>query len=131
MSLVFPVNHPLSSLKSIRLRDVVRYGMILPESGTTTRKMIDAAFAKKNLPMNVTMEVAYIETIKVLVKVGLGISVLPDKAVENEVATGTLIKSAIPDARFSRSLGVLYLKNKFLSRPAAEFLSSLEAQRLK
>lgn len=131
MSLVFPGNHPLSSLKTIKLKDVVPYGMILPESDTTTRKMIDAAFLKKNLPMNVTMEVAYIETIKVLVKVGLGISVLPDKAVEDEAAAGTLIKAAIQDARFSRSLGVLYLKDKFLSRPVTEFLSCLEAQRLK
>jgi DNA-binding transcriptional LysR family regulator len=129
MSLVFPGNHPLRSLKTIRLRDVVRYGMILPESGTTTRQVIDSAFMKKNLQMNVTMEVAYIETIKVLVKVGLGISVLPDKAVEDEVAAGTLFRSAIQDAGFSRSLGVLYLKDKFISRPAAEFLRSLEAQR--
>ena len=31
------------------------------------------------------MEVAYIETIKGLVKAGLGISILPDKAVEQEI----------------------------------------------
>lgn len=126
MSLVFPKNHPLGSLEQVRLRDITPYGMILPESGTATREMIDAAFARKNLSPNVKMEVAYIETIKVLVKVGLGISILPDKAVDAEVRSGVLIRAALQDAQFSRDLGVLYLKDKFLSRPAVEFLRLLE-----
>ena len=126
MSLVFPRKHPLHMIKTIRLRDITPYGMILPEAGTTTRKMIDAAFMRKNISANVTMEVAYIETIKVLVKVGLGISILPDKAVEDEIRRGTMVKAAIHDAQFSRDLGVLYLKDKFLSRPAVEFLKFLE-----
>lgn len=129
MSLVFPRKHPLRSLKTIRLRDITPYGMILPEAGTTTRTMIDAAFMRKNIGANVTMEVAYIETIKVLVKVGLGISILPDTALEDEIRRGTLVKAEIQDAQFSRNLGVLYLKDKFLSRPALEFLKFLEQKK--
>ena len=37
------------------------------------------------------MEVAYIETIKGLVKAGLGVSILPDKAVEQEILSGVLV----------------------------------------
>ncbi len=126
MSLVFPKGHPLFALKKIRMKDLVRYGMILPETGTTTRKNIDASFAKKRLAPRVTMEVAYIETIKGLVKAGLGISILPDKAVEEDVRSGTIVKAKIQDANFSRNLGVVHLKDKFLSRPAKEFLNFLE-----
>jgi DNA-binding transcriptional LysR family regulator len=126
MSLVFPKGHPLESLKGIRLKDTVKYGMILPETGTTTRKAIDLDFSKKKLTPNVTMEVAYIETIKGLVKAGIGISILPDKAVEQEVKSGILVRSKLQDATFSRNLGVVYLKDKFLSRPAQEFLKFLE-----
>ncbi len=67
----------------------------------------------------------YIETIKGLVKAGLGISILPDKAVENEAKSGALAKADLEDANFSRDLGVVYLKDKFLSRPAVEFLKFL------
>jgi DNA-binding transcriptional LysR family regulator len=126
MSLVFPKGHPLASLKDIRLRDAVKYGFILPEPGTTTRNTIDAAFTKKKLVPNVAMEVAYIETIKGLVKVGLGISVLPDKAVEEEVRNGLLLKARIGDAGLARDLGVVYLRDKYLSRPAKEFLQFME-----
>jgi DNA-binding transcriptional LysR family regulator len=126
MSLVFPRGHPLTGLKKVRLKDITPYGMILPEAGTTTRETIDAAFTRKKLIPNVTMEVAYIETIKGLVKVGLGISILPDKAVDHEIQSGALVKAKIQDAHFSRDLGVVYLKDKFLSRPAAEFLKFLE-----
>jgi len=126
MSLVFPKNHPLESFRAIRLKDISSYGMILPEAGTTTRDTIEAAFSKKKLTPNVAMEVAYIETIKGLVKAGLGISILPDKAVEQEISGGILVKANIQDANFSRNLGVVYLRDKFLSRPAVEFLRFLE-----
>lgn len=129
MSLVFPKKHPLASLKNIKLKDIVTYGMILPEKGTTTRSSIDGAFSRRGLAPNVAMEVAYIETIKGLVKAGLGISILPDKAVEQDVKAGVLAKSGIQDAGFSRNLGVVYLKDKFLSRPAKEFLKLLEKER--
>jgi DNA-binding transcriptional LysR family regulator len=126
MSLVFPKNHPLESFKAIRLKDITNYGMILPEAGTTTRDTIEAAFSKKKLAPNVAMEVAYIETIKGLVRAGLGISILPDKAVEQEISGSILVKANIQDADFSRNLGVVYLRDKFLSRPAVEFLKFLE-----
>jgi DNA-binding transcriptional LysR family regulator len=126
MSLVYPRGHPLGRLKRVTLKDIVPHGMILPEPDTTTRRTIETAFARKKLAPNVSMEVAYIETIKGLVKAGLGISILPDKAVEQEVKSGVLVKSAISDAEFLRTLGVVYLKDKFLSRPAAEFLKFLE-----
>lgn len=128
MSLVFPKKHPLESLRNIKLKDIVTYGMILPQRGTTTRSSIDAAFSRKALAPNVTMEVAYIETIKGLVKAGLGISILPDKAVEQDIKAGVLVKSGIQDATFSRNLGVVYLKDKFLSRPAVEFLKLLDKE---
>lgn len=125
MSLVFLKKHPLGSLKTIKLKDTVGFGMILPGAETETRKMIDSAFATRKLAPNITMEVAYIETIKSLVRTGLGISILPDKAVEAEVKSGLLVKSRIADAVFTRNLGAVYLKDKFLSRPAAEFLKFL------
>lgn len=129
MSVVFPRNHPLGSLKSVKLVHTLKYGMILPEAVTETRKIIDSAYLKKRLMPNVTMEVAYIETIKSLVKSGLGISILPDKAVEVEVNSGILFASKISDASFSRDLGVVYLKEKFLSSPAREFLKLLASVR--
>ena len=103
--------------------------MILPDTATETRKLIDAAYKSKRLIANISMEVAYIETIKSLVKSGLGISILPDKAVEAEVKSGVLMKAKITDAILSRALGVVYIKDKFLSRPAQEFLKLLETVR--
>jgi DNA-binding transcriptional LysR family regulator len=125
LSLVFVKGHPLGSLQTVRLKDAVNYGMILNEPDTETRRTIDDAFSHKKLTPNVTMEVAYIETIKGLVKTGLGISILPDKAVESEVRNGELGKARIADADLARNLGVVYLKDKFLSRPANEFLKIL------
>ncbi len=126
MSLIVPAGHPLVSAGRIRLKDILPYGLILTEAGTETRKMIDAVIAAKGLTPNVAMEVAYIETIKSLVISGLGIAFLPDKAVEAELRSGVLVRLQIADASISRNLGAVYLKDKFLSRPAVEFLRLLE-----
>jgi len=126
MSLVVPVGHPLTSAKRVRLKDIVQHGMILTEHATETRKMVDDVFAAQGLTPNVAMEVAYIETIKSLVRTGLGIAILPDRAVDAEVKRGALMRLRITDAAFARNLGVVYLKDKFLSRPAVEFLALLE-----
>ncbi|NLI30537.1 MAG: LysR family transcriptional regulator [Nitrospiraceae bacterium] len=126
MSLVVPVGHPLTSAKRVRLKDIVQHGMILTEHATETRKMVDDVFAAQGLTPNVAMEVAYIETIKSLVRTGLGIAILPDRAVDAEVKSGALMRLRITDAAFARNLGVVYLKDKFLSRPAVEFLALLE-----
>jgi DNA-binding transcriptional LysR family regulator len=126
MSLVFAKDHPLKSLRRIRLVDTLKCGMILPERGTETRSMIEEAYAHKRLSPNITMEVVYIETIKSLVRAGMGISILPDKAVETEVKSGMIIRTKIVDVELSRDLGVVCLKEKFLSRPATEFLNILD-----
>jgi DNA-binding transcriptional LysR family regulator len=126
MSLVVPKGHPLVRKGKIMLRDTAAFSMILPEAGTTTRSIISEEFAKKDITPRVSMEVAYIETIKMLVKVGLGISILPDKAVEDEIKAGTLKKVTVKDANFSRNLGLIHLKDKFLSRPAIEFIRILD-----
>lgn len=126
MSLVLPRGHALQALKTVRLKDMASYPMILPEEGTTTRQAIDAAFARKKVSPKVAMEVAYLETIKGLVKAGLGMSLLPDTAVAEEVRSGALVRRPVADASFSRNLGAVYLKDKFLSRPAKEFLQLLQ-----
>lgn len=126
MSLVVYRGHPLEGRVTVRLQDIAGYDLILPERGTTTRAIIDSLFSQRRLSPRVAMEVAYLETIKVFVKVGLGVSIIPDTAVEEEVKAGSLHRLPLVDAEFSRDLGVVYLREKFLSRAAREFLAILE-----
>ena len=104
MSLIFPKNHPLESSKTIALKDVASYGIILPEAGTTTRNTIEAAFSKKKLTPDVAMKIAYIDTIKGLVKAGLGISILPKAkaGIRAEYPAASSLSRNFRDATFSR-----------------------------
>jgi len=122
MSLVCAKGHALGSLRTARLKDAVKYGMILPELGTETRRAIDEACDKINQKPNIIMQVAYIETIKSLVKAELGISILPEKAVEAEAKSGELIIVRTSDIQITRDLGLVFLRDKYLSRPATEFI---------
>jgi DNA-binding transcriptional LysR family regulator len=93
-------------------------GMTLQKTGTTARRSIDAAFSKCDfLPVSL-WKYTYLEMVEGSVKDGLGISILPDKAVGEEIKNAKLVKSKTHDAVFSRNLSVIYIKKIFASCPA-------------
>ena len=68
--------HPLSSQKRVSIHQLQAYPAILPSTGTYTRKLIDNALGLEG-PVRTLLETHYLETIKAMVKTGLGWSMLP------------------------------------------------------
>jgi DNA-binding transcriptional LysR family regulator len=54
------------------------------------------------------MELDNIETIKRSVEAGLGVSILPRPALENEVKAGTLVARPLGPTRLLRPIGIIY-----------------------
>jgi len=77
--------HPLCRSKKISPAKLASYPAILPATGTYTRAVLEMAFAPFQPELNVSMSSNYLETIKMLVAVGLGWSVLPKTMVDREL----------------------------------------------
>ena len=60
-----------------RLEKLARESFVLPRKGSTTRTMIEGAFAQAGLPLRVAVEAGGWEIVKRYVAMGLGISVVP------------------------------------------------------
>lgn len=68
-------DHPLSRKRSIRLKDISQYPLVLPPRNLSTWALIDSTFRKHGLNYEVAMEVGGWEIIKKYVEMGMGISI--------------------------------------------------------
>ena len=71
--------------------------LILFERGSGFRTFLEEVFESKGILLRPDMELDSIEAIKAMVVAGLGISVVPEVAVANELAAGTLVALSLRD----------------------------------
>jgi DNA-binding transcriptional LysR family regulator len=100
--------------------------LILYESGGDTRGIIDAWFRNAGLTPRPVMELGSVEAIKVLVSSGLGASVLPRLALDQEVP-GAQRHTLRPAA--ARELGLVMRKDKIRDRGMQALTRALEQHR--
>jgi len=124
LNIVVPNEHPLASGNTVEPDELATYPAILPARGTITRSVLESALAPYDAEIRVAMDTNYLETIKMMVSVGLGWSVLPQSMMTKE-----LVAVSVRGLQMQRSLGTLRLKHRSLSRAATSFMSQLESAR--
>ena len=72
------------------------------------------------------MELDNIETIKRSVEAGLGVSILPRPALENEIKAATLVARPFDTGPLARPLGLIHRRGRELSPAAQAFLKMLQ-----
>jgi len=113
--------HPLSARQTIELEELLDYPAILPESKTFTRKIVENIVAGHSKKLRCELSTNNLETIRMLTKIGLGWSVLP-----NTMSDAALSELKIRNVHISRQLGVVLHGQRTLSNAAKEILSVLE-----
>ena len=95
------------------------------EKDIPTRKTIDRILRQHRVTVRTVMEFDNIETIKRSVEVGNGISILPERAVENEVRAGLLISTLFEEGDFTRPIGIIHRRGKVFSPATSAFIRLL------
>ncbi len=115
-------DHSLASLESPTLLDLHGYRALLPEAHTITFQKIAALFQTENLQISPSIPTNYLETIKMMVSVGLGWGMLPRSMLDNSMKVLPISE------KLNRNLGVIYDKRRTLSRAAEAFLGQLKEE---
>jgi DNA-binding transcriptional LysR family regulator len=113
-------DHPLARSGRVTPARLGRHDAILPATGTYTRAIIEQALAPYGLTVPVRMATNYLETIKMLVGVGLGWSVLPRSMMDGELAV-----IRVDGLRLQRRLGAVWHTRRTLSNAAQAMLEML------
>jgi DNA-binding transcriptional LysR family regulator len=120
LSVIVGKGHPLARQEQVTLKLLAEHKAVLPARGTFTREIIEQAFVKHHVNVNISLATNYLETIKMLVSVGLGWSVLPESMLSHDI-------KAIPVQGFKlkRELGVVWHKARTLSNAAQALQTQL------
>lgn len=123
MVCVCAANHRLAGIPQVSLQDLSSEPAILPEPDTITYQLINNVFAAEGLTLKAPMPTNYLETIKMLVSVGMGWSVLPSSMVSDDALT--VINW--PGTSLRRQLGAVFLKHRTQSNAATALMDLLHA----
>lgn len=119
--LAYP-GHPLINKKSILPKDIENKPLVLTEMGCSYRAALENILANCNVKPNITLETGSVQAIKQFTMSGLGITLLPKVAVEDEIISGKLIPLNWAGPDFQIISQVLYHKDKWISPALREFL---------
>ncbi len=118
--LLVPAAHPLARAQEAAAEDLVPYPLLLPKGGRT-RALLDDFMAAVRDKVTISMELESSEMLKRFVLAGLGVSFLARTYAQNELRAGTLKLVALRGG-MSMQLGLIYRKDKALSRAALAFI---------
>lgn len=121
IKLLLPVGHPLARMKSVMSTDLLGHPLLLPKSGTT-RARLNVWLEPVEDRIQVSMELDSTEMIKRFVLAGLGLSFLAASHCAEEVETGRLATATLGPDGMIRRLGLIYRKDKALSKAALGFI---------
>jgi LysR family transcriptional regulator, transcriptional activator of the cysJI operon len=125
--LVCAPEHRLARQRRLSLQQLDGEDFIAFERDIPTRKTIDRLLKEHQVTVNTVMEFDNIETIKRSVEVGIGLSILPETVVVNEVRNGALKQHDFVDGSFTRTVGLIHRKGKVFSAAARAFIQMLNA----
>lgn len=115
--------HPLAHRDRVALEELGRHSAILPALGTYTRTLIEAPIVRRHGSLDVILETNYLETIRMMVSIGLGWSALPKNMIEPDLVT-----VPVEGLELTRTLGLVQHAERSLSNASRAFVHMLERE---
>ena len=118
--------HPLSRERSIDPKSLSKFPVILYETGSNTRKVLDQYFLEEEISASIAMESENVEIIKAMVAINLGVTIIPYTPVAKDVRAGRLAYCRIRGQRLFRETGWVFLKTEHRRRALSELLRAFD-----
>ena len=112
--------HPLANCTELTLQDLLQYPSLLPSVQTYTSQITLAEFERQGLKPKVTMSNNSLESIRMLVSIGLGWSVLPKTLLNDD------LKQLAIDVEMQRQLGIVWHPGRNQSKAAQALVALMQ-----
>jgi DNA-binding transcriptional LysR family regulator len=117
--------HRLARRRAIPVSALDGESFVAFDRAVPTRRAVDRILRDHGASVRIATEFDNIETIKRSVEAGLGVSIVPEDTVKNEVRAGTLVSLSFADGPFTRPVGIIHRKGREISAPARAFVELL------
>jgi DNA-binding transcriptional LysR family regulator len=101
------------------------YPFISFHEGAVTRTIVERVLQRHGVSPRVTVATDSPEAIRKLAAAGLGLAILPERVVRDDIERGDLVELDAAKLAFERTLGVIIPARRYLSKTARAFLTVL------
>jgi len=115
--------HALAKRREVGVRELAPHPLLLLDRTTSSRALVDLAFASAQLTPSLAMEMSSVEVLKRLAELGFGVAIVPRFSVEREQHSGTLAVLRLKHFGAPRSVGALTPRAFAPTRAAQAFLT--------
>jgi LysR family transcriptional activator of glutamate synthase operon len=124
MMALVSLHHPLAERTTIRLKDLRRDSFVIFRQGYAMRELVLDACAQIGFEPKIAFEGEDIDTIRGLVAAGLGVSLLPEVAIVNNVPAEA-VSISISEPAITRTVGVIVPNNREIAPSEKLFFNFL------
>ena len=117
--------HALAGRDSITVEELGGESFLAHNVRAASREKVIETFAEHHTPLNISLELATIETIKRFVQKQIGIAFVPRMCVAEELERGTLATVPVRDLTYRRTLWAAVRRGATLPHAASAFLELL------
>lgn len=122
--IVYP-KHSLAGHASVSIKELGKESFLAHNVKTASRVKVIEAFEKAHTPLNISLELATVETIKRFVQQKVGVAFVPRMCVREELERGTLATVPVRGLSYTRTIWAAHRRGATLSPAAAAFLEIL------
>ena len=128
MTVAAPPSHPLAEKAVLVLADLEGQDFIGFDEDLSIRHELDRFFRAQGIEIRMAMQFDNIQMIKEAVALGSGISILPARTMQAEIAQGRLVSIPLHAPELVRPVGIVHRKRKRFSHAVQSFLELLLEQ---
>ena len=125
LDFVVAPEHPLAAAANVSLAELAAYPAVFPGANTFTHNVVSQLFQEHGVIPQISMSTNYLETIKMMVSIGLAWSVLPRTMLDQQV---TVLR--LPGVALQRQLGVIWHSGRTLSNAARALIEELDRNQM-
>jgi molybdate transport repressor ModE-like protein len=124
--LICSPQHPFAHFQRVSIKKLHGEKFVGFERDVATRRALDRVFRQHGVKVQYVMEMDNIETIKRVVEVGSGLSIVPEPTIAQEVKNDTLRAIQFSDETLMRPLGILLKRGRHFTPAVQEFIDFLK-----
>lgn len=125
--LIASPQHEIATRERVHIRDLGAESFIAHNVRSPSREKVIETFRRFQTPLNITIEIGTIETIKRFVAMNLGLAFAPLMCVEEEVERGELVVVPVEGFRHERTLWVVRRSTDAHSHAAQAFMKVIDS----
>jgi len=128
MAVALPPSHPLAGKAVLVPADLDGQDFIGFDEDLSIRRELDRFLRDQGIEIRMAMQFDNIQMIKEAVALGSGISILPARTMQAEIAQGRLVSIPLHAPELVRPVGIVHRKRKRFSNAVQSFLELLMEQ---